>query len=85
MIYNYNEVIYVNALIEKTMKNLEKNKMNAFYVDTKEDGCIVRGRGKNVRANRMKSGTIEGYLSIGCMANAIRTRRAVYDTLVASL
>ena len=55
------------------------------YVDTKTDGCIVRGRGKNVRANRMKGGAIEGYLSIGCMANAIRTRRAVYDTLVASL
>ena len=55
------------------------------YVDTMADGCIVRGRGKNVRANRMKSGAIEGYLSIGCMANAIRTRRAVYDTLVASL
>ena len=55
------------------------------YVDTMSDGCIVRGRGKNVRANRLKSGAIEGYLSIGCMANAIRTRRAVYDTLVASL
>ena len=55
------------------------------YVDTKSDGCIVRGRGRNVKANRMKSGAIEGYLSIGCMANAIRTRRAVYNTLVASL
>ena len=55
------------------------------YVDTKPDGCIVRGRGRNVKANRLKSGTIEGYLSIGCMANAIRTRRAVYNTLVASL
>ena len=55
------------------------------YVNTKPDGCIVRGRGRNVKANRLKSGTIEGYLSIGCMANAIRTRRAVYNTLVASL
>ena len=55
------------------------------YVDTKSDGCIVRGRGRNVKTNRMKSGAIEGYLSIGCMANAIRTRRAVYNTLVASL
>ena len=27
----------MNALIEKTMKNLKKNNMNAFYVDTKED------------------------------------------------
>lgn len=55
------------------------------YIATKADGCISRGRGKNVRANRMKSDTIEGYLTIGCMAKAIRTRRAVYETLVSSL
>ena len=55
------------------------------YIATKADGCISRGRGKNVRANRMKGGTIEGYLTIGCMAKAIRTRRAVYETLVAGL
>ena len=55
------------------------------YVDTMADGCIVRGRGKNVKANRLKGGAIEGYLTIGCMANAIRTRRAVYEVLVSSL
>ena len=55
------------------------------YVSGKADGCIVRGRGKNVKANRLKGGAIEGYLTIGCMANAIRTRRAVYEVLVASL
>ena len=55
------------------------------YVNTKADGCIVRGRGKNVKANRLKGGAIDGYLTIGCMANAIRTRRAVYEVLVASL
>ena len=56
------------------------------YVPTKADGCIVRGRGRHVKANRTKSdASIQGYLSLGCMANAIRTRRAVYDTLVASL
>ena len=55
------------------------------YVSSKADGCIVRGRGKNVKANRLKGGTIEGYLTIGCMANAIRTRRAVYEVLVAGL
>ena len=55
------------------------------YVDTKSDGCVVRGRGRNVKANRLRTGAIEGFLSIGCMANAIRTRRAVYNTLVASL
>lgn len=56
------------------------------YVKTGKDGCIVRGRGRNVKANRAKTGgDIAGYLTLGCMQNAIRARRAVYNTLVASL
>lgn len=56
------------------------------YVKTKSDGCIVRGRGRNVKANRDKTdNNIPGYLTIGCMQNALLTRRAVYNTLVASL
>lgn len=49
-------------------------------------GCIVRGKGRNVSANRRKTGDdISGYVSLGCMQNAIRTSRAAYDTLVRSL
>ena len=49
-------------------------------------GCIVRGRGRNVTANRQKTGdTLDGYISLGCMQDAIRTSRAAYDTLVRSL
>ena len=49
-------------------------------------GCIVRGRGRNVSANLRKTGdTIDGYISLGCMQDAIRTSRAAYDTLVRSL
>lgn len=56
------------------------------YVRNKSDGCIVRGRGRNVKANRSKiDGCIPGYLTIGCMRNALLTSRAVYNTLVASL
>lgn len=56
------------------------------YVKTKQDGCIVRGQGRNVKANRDKTdNNIPGYLTIGCMQNALLTRRAVYNTLVASL
>lgn len=55
------------------------------FVKTKSDGCIVRGRGRNVKANRSKTNNIPGYLTIGCMQNALLTRRAVYNTLVASL
>lgn len=56
------------------------------YVKTKQDGCIVRGQGRNVKANRSKTdNNIPNYLTIGCMQNAMLTRRAVYNTLVASL
>ena len=52
-------------------------------VNDKDDFTILRGVGKNVTANRSKTDKdIDGYLSIGCMQNAILTRRAVYDTLV---
>lgn len=56
------------------------------YVATQKDGCIARGTGRNVKTNREKTDKmIDGYLTIGCMQNAIRTRRAVYNTLVMSL
>lgn len=55
------------------------------YVATKQDGCISRGRGRNVAANRIKTGALPGYLSLWCMSKVIRTRREVYNTLVASL
>lgn len=55
-------------------------------VKGKSDYTLVRGTGKNVKANRAKTPKqIEGYLSIRCMQNALVTRRAVYETLVRSL
>lgn len=56
------------------------------YVRTKGDGCIVRGRGRHVMANRGKTGhDLPGYLSLGCMYKALKTSRGVYNTLVISL
>lgn len=56
------------------------------YVKTQKQGCISRGRGKNVKANRGKTEShISGYISIGCMQNALQTSRVVYNTLVLSL
>lgn len=65
----------------------DKRKIGGLgYVATNSDGCIVRGIGRNVKANRSKSEkNISGYLTIGCMQNAILTSRAVYNTLVESL
>ena len=49
-------------------------------------GCIERGRGRNVTSNRAKTpGRIAGYLSLGCMRNALLTSRAAYETLMNTL
>ena len=55
------------------------------YVTCKSDGCIQRGIGRNVRSNRTKLDRIDGYISIGCMRNALLTNREAFKTLVASL
>lgn len=56
------------------------------YVPTKDGGCIVRGIGRNVKANRAKTGdTIDGYLTLGAMRKARVTSHALYNTLVNTL
>ena len=56
------------------------------YVKTQAVGCIDRGRGRNVKANRTKTESeIKGYLSIGCAQNAMRTSMAAYNTLINNL
>lgn len=56
------------------------------YVATKTGGCIQRGTGRNVKANRSKTDAeIPGYRTIGCMRNALLTSREAYATLVEAL
>ena len=55
-------------------------------VSDQDDYTILRGTGKNVTANRHKTEKeINGYLTIGCMQNALLTRRAVYEALVRTM
>ena len=55
-------------------------------VNDKDDHTILRGIGRNVTANRSKTNKeINGYITIGCMRNALLTRRAVYDALVRTI
>lgn len=56
------------------------------YAATKINGCIQRGQGRNVKANRMKTEKeISGYLTICCMRNALLTSREAYVTLIENL
>lgn len=80
----------LNKFVMDCLRAVEtgKHKVGGLgYVKDKPDGCVVRSIGRNVKANRNKSKSkeIEGYLTIGCMQNAILTRRAAYNTLVAIL
>lgn len=49
----------------------------------KEDYTILRGTGRNVTANKLKTEKdIPGYKSIRCMQNALNYSRPLYETLV---
>lgn len=79
----------LNAFVMDCIRAVKtgKSKIGGLgYVKTQSVGCIDRGKGRNVRANKMKTESeIKGYLSIGCARNAMITRKAAYNTLVANL
>ena len=82
----------INTLNEYVMDALRscatgKKKIGGIgNTNDKLDYTILRGTGKNVAANRRNTPKeIDGYLSIGCMRNALLTRRSVYDTLVRNM
>lgn len=56
------------------------------YVAIRQDGCVQRGLGRNVKANRAKTEKIlPGYLTINCMQNAMLTSKSAYLTIVSNL
>ena len=79
----------LNAFVMDCLRAVHtgKAKLGGLGYDRQgREGCVVRGRGRNVSANRRKTGDdIGGYLTLGCMQNAMRTSRAAYDTLVRGL
>lgn len=51
-------------------------------VNDMPDATIIRGVGKNVKANRQKTGYIENYLSVGCLAKDIKISKTVFAAAV---
>lgn len=63
-----------------------KGKIGGLGVVTeKGDHTILRGKGRNVKANKGKIPNIEGYMTLSCMRNALLTSREAYETLVMSI
>lgn len=49
------------------------------------DSTIMRGTGRNVKANREKIPRINNYMTLSCMQNAILTSKEAYETIVMTL
>lgn len=50
-----------------------------------EDRTILRGKGRNVKANREKIGRIENYLSMGCLSNNMKISKVVFEATVRNM
>lgn len=83
------DILELNKFVMDCLRAVKtgKKKVGGLgYVASQVDGCIARGIGKNVKANREKTDeNIEGYLTLNCMQNALLTSRDAYRTLVATL
>jgi len=83
------DIQVLNTFVMDALRAVSTGKKNIGglgSVNDRPDYTILRGVGKNVTANRAKTAKeIDGYLTIGCMRNALLTRKEVYDTLVRTL
>ena len=76
----------LNAFVMDAIRSCATNKKKIGglgSVNDKPDYTVLRGVGKNVSANRIKTEKeIDGYVTLKCMRNALLTSRSVYETLV---
>ena len=49
------------------------------------DRTILRGGGRNVRANREKTGQIENYLSVGCLSKNLKISKVIFVATVRNM
>lgn len=49
------------------------------------DRTILRGRGRNVKANREKTGRIEKYITVGCLSNNIKMSPIIFEVIVRNM
>ena len=79
----------LNTFIMDAIRSCATNKKKIGglgSVSDKDDYTILRGIGKNVSANRIKTEKeLAGFLTLKCMQNALLTSRALYETLVRTM
>lgn len=79
------DLIVLNGFVMDCLRAVQtgKRKVGGLgYVREQKNGCIARGTGRNVKANKEKIPTLDGYLTITCMANNLRTSRDAFETII---
>lgn len=54
-------------------------------VNNLSDRTILRGKGRNVKANRERTGYIENYLSMGCLSKNMKISKVVFEATVRNM
>ena len=79
----------LNAFVMDAIRSCATNKKKIGglgSVNDQADYTILRGTGKNVSANRVKTDKeITGFLTLKCIQNALLTSRPLYETLVRTM
>lgn len=74
---------FVMDCIRAVMTGKERVGTLYYIPQGEENGCVGRSKGRNVKANREKTGSLEHlYLSLRCMRNALLTNRVLYNRLL---
>jgi hypothetical protein len=79
------DIVVLNGFVMDCLRAVltGKKKVGGLgYVRDQKDGCINRGKGRNVKANKEKVPNIENYYTIACMQNNLRTSKSMYETIV---
>ena len=87
-INNEEDIQTLNTFVLDAIRGVatHKTKIGGLGSDfNNPDKTIIRGKGKNVRANREKLPLIKGFYTLKCMKNAYITNKALYETLARTI
>ena len=81
----HEDLIKMNGYILDSIRACVTNKRKIGglgFVKTQPIGCVARGKGQNVKANKEKIPQIDGYYSLQGMKNVLEIDKFAYESLV---
>lgn len=78
----------MNKFIMDCIRACDTNKLKIGglgSVNNLPDRTVLRGRGRNVTSNRLKTGYIEDYLSVNCLSKNIKMSKVLFEVTVRNM